>query len=230
MWRLDKSVEAEGRLENIKELYNVLGEFETINAFIEYAALVTDADEKTEGDQLVVMTLHASKGLEFECVFLAGWEEGLFPHQKALDESGAKGLEEERRLAYVGLTRAKEKAFISFANNRKIYGQWENALSSRFIDELPDAHIQNETHSLGGGSYWDKKEFSEYEYRSWAKQERKSFYQPLYTPQKSKRIGKRVYHESFGYGTVIRETPNGLEVHFDDVGMKKVQARFLSQV
>jgi len=231
MWRTDKSVEAEGRLENIKELYNVLGEFETINAFIEYAALVTDADEKTDGDQLVVMTLHASKGLEFDCVFLAGWEEGLFPHQKTLDESGSQGLEEERRLAYVGLTRAKEKAFISYATNRKIYGQWENALSSRFIDELPDEHVQNDTQiNLGGSPFWNKNTFSRYDKSDWVTQESKPFYQPAYTAPKSKRIGKRVYHESFGYGTVIKETPNGLEVHFDDLGLKKVQSRFLSEV
>ncbi|MBR6412756.1 MAG: UvrD-helicase domain-containing protein [Alphaproteobacteria bacterium] len=231
MWRTDKSVEAEGRLENIKELYNVLGEFETINAFIEYAALVTDADEKTDGDQLVVMTLHASKGLEFDCVFLAGWEEGLFPHQKTLDESGSQGLEEERRLAYVGLTRAKEKAFISYATNRKIYGQWENALSSRFIDELPDEHVQNDTQiNLGGSPFWNKNTFSRYDKSDWVTQESKPFYQPAYTAPKSKRIGKRVYHESFGYGTVIKETPNGLEVHFDDLGLKKVQSRFLAEV
>ena len=226
MWRTDKSPEAEGRLENIKELYNVLSEFETINAFIEYAALVTDADESTTGDQLVVMTLHASKGLEFDCVFLAGWEEGLFPHQKALDESGEEGLEEERRLAYVGLTRAREKAFISYASNRKIYGQWENALSSRFIDELPNDHIQNDTEmGLGPTDFGDRPFFDRQ--TDWFKPRSTPTY---YSPQKSKRIGKRVYHESFGYGTVIKDTPNGLEVHFDDFGLKKVQSRFLSTV
>ncbi|MDY6407918.1 MAG: UvrD-helicase domain-containing protein [Pseudomonadota bacterium] len=231
MWRTDKSVEAEGRLENIKELYNVLGEFETINEFIEYAALVTDADESTEGDQLVVMTLHASKGLEFNCVFLSGWEEGLFPHQKALDESGQQGLEEERRLAYVGLTRARQKAFISYALNRKIYGQWENALSSRFIDELSDEDIQNDTDIGIGKTFSSGKEpFSSYSAHQWTRDTFETVYQKPFPSHSSRRIGKRVYHESFGYGTVIKETPNGLEVRFDDVGIKKVQSRFLSQV
>lgn len=240
MWRTDKSPEAEGRLENIKELYNVLNDFESIKDFIEYAALVTDADENTTGDQLLVMTLHASKGLEFDCVFLAGWEEGLFPHQKALDETGESGLEEERRLAYVGLTRAKEKAFVSFASNRRVYGKWENALPSRFLDELPDDHIQNDTEVKMGYGYVPNIEtdthafHNSYHYDSspWATPERRATYTsrqntPVIT--KSKRIGKRVYHESFGYGTVLRETPNGLEVSFDTQGIKKVQARYLSE-
>ncbi|MBQ7412826.1 MAG: UvrD-helicase domain-containing protein [Alphaproteobacteria bacterium] len=239
MWRSDKSPEAEGRLENIKELYNVLDEFETINDFIEYAALVTDADENTTEDQLVVMTLHASKGLEFDCVFLTGWEEGLFPHQKAMDESGEEGLEEERRLAYVGITRAREKAFISFATNRRIYGQWENALPSRFIDELPADHIQNETTvSMGYGNQGfshtkvNPYRYEESPFAAPTHQSVDPYWNsnlPHHQASKSRRVGKRVYHESFGYGTVIKETPNGLEVHFDDFGLKKVQARFLSE-
>ena len=239
MWRSDKSPEAEGRLENIKELYNVLDEFETINDFIEYAALVTDADENTTEDQLVVMTLHASKGLEFDCVFLTGWEEGLFPHQEAMDESGEEGLEEERRLAYVGITRAREKAFISFATNRRIYGQWENALPSRFIDELPADHIQNETTvSMGYGNQGfshtkvNPYRYEESPFAAPTHQSVDPYWNsnlPHHQASKSRRVGKRVYHESFGYGTVIKETPNGLEVHFDDFGLKKVQARFLSE-
>lgn len=240
MWRTDKSPEAEGRLENIKELYNVLNDFESIKDFIEYAALVTDADENTTGDQLLVMTLHASKGLEFDCVFLAGWEEGLFPHQKALDETGESGLEEERRLAYVGLTRAKEKAFVSFASNRRVYGKWENALPSRFLDELPDDHIQNDTEVKMGYGYipnieTDRQTFHDsyhYDASPWATPARRANDTPRHiTPviTKSKRIGKRVYHEAFGYGTVLRETPNGLEVSFDSQGIKKVQARYLNE-
>ena len=141
MWRSDKSPEAEGRIENIMELYTVLDDFETIQSFIEYATLVTDSDETTTEEQLIVMTLHASKGLEFSEIYLPGWEEGLFPHQKALDETGDAGLEEERRLAYVGITRAKRKVIISFANNRRMYGKWINSLPSRFIQELPEKHI-----------------------------------------------------------------------------------------
>jgi len=239
MWRTDKSPEAEGRLENIKELYNVLDEFETLNAFIEYAALVTDADENTTGEQLVVMTLHASKGLEFDHVFLAGWEEGLFPHQKALDEAGEEGLEEERRLAYVGITRARKKAFISYATNRKIYGHWENTVSSRFIDELPNEHIQSETemreqYNFSQSVFDQGRNRYSYDQSPFANVERQAVnpYWNKNLPQyqyKSKRVGKRVYHESFGYGTVVKEAANGLEVHFDDYGMKKVQARFLSE-
>lgn len=232
MWRLDKSPEAEGRLENIKELYNVLGDFNTINEFIEYASLVTDADDKVSTDQLVIMTLHASKGLEFDAVFLPGWEEGLFPHQKALDESGDSGLEEERRLAYVGITRARKKAFISFASNRRVYGQWQNALPSRFVEELPADHIEDKTErALGRNASFDsietmwrgqKKEAAFKAFQNWT---------PAYTPaKKSKRLGKRVYHESFGYGTVIREDGDRLEIHFDDVGLKKVLSKYLEAV
>ena len=233
MWRMDKSVEADGRIENIKELYNVLGDFADLSEFLDYAALVTDTDDKTDGEQLVVMTLHASKGLEFDNVFLPGWEEGLFPHQKALDETGDEGLEEERRLAYVGLTRAKKRAYISYASSRKMYGQWQNPLPSRFVDELPADHILDCTeNAMGRRGAYDRidryvadlerkgKTFASFD--NWA---------PNYMPaKKTKRIGKRVFHDSFGYGTVIREEGDRLEVHFDDVGSKKVLARFLEAV
>ena len=234
MWRTDKSPEAEGRLENIRELYNVLDEFETLTAFIEYAALVTDADDNTTGEQLVVMTLHAAKGLEFDCVFLAGWEEGLFPHQRALDEAGEQGLEEERRLAYVGLTRARKKAYISFASNRKIYGRWENAIPSRFIDELPPEHIQNNTRVRMGYSESVNTTHSDYRYDTSpfaaAGRHGATTNTPTVSPHTSRRIGRRVYHDSFGFGTVLRETPNGLEVRFDEAGIRKVRAQFLSAV
>ncbi len=233
MWRMDKSPEAEGRIENIKELYNVLGDFTSLYEFLEYAALITDTDDKVEADQLVVMTLHASKGLEFDTVFLPGWEDGLFPHQKALDETGDEGLEEERRLAYVGLTRAKKRAYISFASSRRVYGQWQNAMPSRFVDELPADHILDCTeNAMGRRGAYDSidryvaelgrkgRQFSSFD--NWT---------PAYTqPKKSKRLGKRVFHDSFGYGTVIREEGDRLEVHFDDAGPKKVLARFLEAV
>lgn len=233
MWRMDKSIESDGRIENIKELYNVLGDFASLNEFLDYAALVTDTDDKTEGEQLVVMTLHASKGLEFDNVFLPGWEEGLFPHQKALDEAGDEGLEEERRLAYVGLTRARKRAYISYVSSRKMYGQWQNAMPSRFVDELPIDHIMDCTeNAMGRRGAYDRID------RYVADLERKgktfaSFdnWTPNYTPQKkTKRLGKRVFHDSFGYGTVIREEGDRLEVHFDDVGPKKVLSRFLEAV
>lgn len=233
MWRMDKSVESDGRIENVKELYNVLGDFASLNEFLDYAALVTDTDDKTNDEELVVMTLHASKGLEFDNVFLPGWEEGVFPHQKALDEAGDEGLEEERRLAYVGLTRARKRAYISYASSRKMYGQWQNPLPSRFVDELPVDHILDCTeNAMGRRGAYDRID------RYVADLERKgktfaSFdnWVPNYTPpQKTKRLGKRVFHDSFGYGTVIREEGDRLEVHFDDVGPKKVLSRFLEAV
>lgn len=287
MWRMDKSPEAEGRLENLKELSTVLKDFTSINDFIEYAALVTDADASSTEEQLVVMTLHASKGLEFDIVFLPGWEEGLFPHQKALDDIGDAGLEEERRLAYVGLTRARQKAFVSFALSRRIYGQFQNPLPSRFIDELPAEHISDYTrfsgtetstcssrfqtnnmapltwHSehnqyddidsswgRGSDSFWYQKEDRDcpifdkrtksdrfYHNAPSSYSDNRSYGEKSYTPQftskratkTSRRIGKRVFHETFGYGTVIREEGTRLEVHFDTHGLKKVLAAYLNE-
>ncbi|MBR4927298.1 MAG: UvrD-helicase domain-containing protein [Alphaproteobacteria bacterium] len=233
MWRMDKSPEAEGRIENIKELYNVLGDFASLNEFLEYAALITDTDDKVEADQLVVMTLHASKGLEFDTVFLPGWEDGLFPHQKALDETGDEGLEEERRLAYVGLTRAKKRAYISFASSRRVYGQWQNAMPSRFVDELPSDHILDCTENAMGrrGAYDSIDRYVAELGRKGRQFASFDNWTPAYTqPKKSKRLGKRVFHDSFGYGTVIREEGDRLEVHFDDAGPKKVLSRFLEAV
>lgn len=226
-WRQDKSVEAEGRLENLQELYNVLSDFDSLRDFIEYASLVTDTDEQVTADQLVVMTLHASKGLEFGAVYLPGWEEGVFPHQKALDDGGASALEEERRLAYVGVTRAREKVNISFATNRKVYGQWQNALPSRFIDELPSQHIVD----LSDSSFGRHVRPEEVQGFSHVQniQRNKGFYGNT-SFKKTKRLGKRVYHDSFGYGTVVREEGERLEVHFDQCGIKKILAKFLEAV
>jgi DNA helicase-2/ATP-dependent DNA helicase PcrA len=144
MLKADKSPESAGRLENLKELVRSMEQFDSLAAFLEHVSLVMELEQNEgETDKLNLMTLHAAKGLEFETVFLPGWEEGLFPSQRTLDEKGNAGLEEERRLAYVGLTRAKTRAFISFAANRRVHGQWQSALPSRFIGELPDAHIDN---------------------------------------------------------------------------------------
>lgn len=142
MWQADKSPQAQSRLENLKELVRFMGEFETLAGFLEHVALVMDTDQGSDGDRVSIMTLHAAKGLEFDTVFLGGWEEGLFPHQRSLDESGKAGLEEERRLAYVGITRAKMLAKISFAQNRRNRGLYQSALPSRFVDELPEADIE----------------------------------------------------------------------------------------
>jgi DNA helicase-2/ATP-dependent DNA helicase PcrA len=141
MWRKDRTAEAAGRLENLKELVRAMDEFPDLAAFLEHVALVMDADNQDSEERVSIMTLHAAKGLEFETVFLPGWEEGLFPHQRSLDESGRAGLEEERRLAYVGLTRAKRRAKIYFATNRRMRGLWQTTLPSRFLDELPAGHV-----------------------------------------------------------------------------------------
>ncbi len=155
MWQADKSPQAQARLENLKELVRFMHDFDTLGGFLEHVALVMDADQGSDGDRVSLMTMHAAKGLEFETVFLPGWEEGLFPHQRALDESGKAGLEEERRLAYVGLTRAKRRAKISFAQNRRTHGLYQSAIPSRFVDELPVANVdvvENPT-PYGGVSY-----------------------------------------------------------------------------
>ena len=141
-WKNDKSPEAPGRLENLKELIKALDEFENLQGFLEHVSLVMDNSQEDVGEKVSIMTLHAAKGLEFPAVFLPGWEDGLFPWQRSMDESGLKGVEEERRLAYVGITRAEEICTISFAANRRVYNQWQSALPSRFIDELPEAHVE----------------------------------------------------------------------------------------
>jgi len=154
MWQADKSPQAQARLENLKELVRFMHEFDSLEGFLEHVSLVMDADQAGDGERVSLMTLHAAKGLEFEVVFLPGWEEGLFPHQRSLDESGQAGLEEERRLAYVGLTRAKRIAKVSFAQNRRNRGLYQSALPSRFVDELPEAHVEVlEAKMPFGGAY-----------------------------------------------------------------------------
>ncbi|MFT7595291.1 MAG: DNA helicase-2/ATP-dependent DNA helicase PcrA [Paracoccaceae bacterium] len=153
-WQNDKTPEAPGRLENLKELVKALESFENLQGFLEHVSLIMDNASGDEDQKVSIMTLHAAKGLEFPVVFLPGWEDGLFPSQRSMDESGIKGLEEERRLAYVGITRAEEICTISFAANRRIFGQWQNALPSRFIDELPEENVDVLTPpGLYGGSF-----------------------------------------------------------------------------
>ncbi|OWV76911.1 ATP-dependent DNA helicase [Rhizobium sp. R339] len=142
MWKNDKSAEAPGRLENLKELIRSMESFESMRGFLEHVSLVMDAETNENLDAVSIMTLHSAKGLEFDTVFLPGWEEGLFPHQRSLDESGRAGLEEERRLAYVGITRAKRRCHIWFVSNRRIHGLWQSTLPSRFLDELPESHVE----------------------------------------------------------------------------------------
>tara|TARA_B100000945_G_scaffold295665_1_gene273357 strand:- start:392 stop:1309 length:918 start_codon:yes stop_codon:yes gene_type:complete len=146
MLKSKKDLENENRLENIKELLSAMKEFDNLESFLEHVSLATSIDQEWDGQKINMMTMHAAKGLEFEVVFLPGWEEGLFPHQKSIEEKGQKGLEEERRLAYVGITRAKQKAIISFSMNRFYQGDWMDSMASRFIDELPEKHIEKNSY------------------------------------------------------------------------------------
>jgi len=153
-WQNDRTPEGPGRLENLKELVKALEGFENLQGFLEHVSLIMDNEQESNGAKVSIMTLHGAKGLEFPMVFLPGWEDGLFPSQRSMDESGLKGLEEERRLAYVGITRAEEVCTISFAANRRVYGQWQSALPSRFVDELPGEHVDVLTPpGLYGGGY-----------------------------------------------------------------------------
>ncbi|MEB3885774.1 UvrD-helicase domain-containing protein [Lyngbya sp. CCY1209] len=154
MWQADKNPDSPGRLENLKELVKALENFDNLQGFLEHVSLVMDNDKQDAEQKVSIMTLHAAKGLEFPAVFLPGWEDGLFPSQRSMDESGLKGLEEERRLAYVGITRAEEVCTISFAGNRRVFGQWQSQLPSRFVDELPEEHVEVLTPpGLYGGGY-----------------------------------------------------------------------------
>src|ERR1700693_295939 len=152
MWQKDRSADAAGRLENLKELVRSMEEFENLQGFLEHISLVMDRDGGAEDDAVSLMTLHSAKGLEFDNVFLPGWEEGLFPSQRTLDEQGRAGLEEERRLAHVGLTRARRRAKLYFATNRRIHGTWTTTIPSRFLDELPAPNV--EITESKGGSGW----------------------------------------------------------------------------
>jgi DNA helicase-2/ATP-dependent DNA helicase PcrA len=151
MWQKDRSADAAGRLENLKELVRSMEEFENLQGFLEHISLVMDADGGADSEAVSIMTLHSAKGLEFDTVFLPGWEEGLLPHQRSLDEEGRAGLEEERRLAHVGMTRARRRAKIYFVSNRRVRGTWSSTLPSRFVDELPEPHVEvAEAKGFGG--------------------------------------------------------------------------------
>src|SRR4030095_134454 len=155
MWQKDRSADAAGRLENLKELVRSMEEFENLSGLLEHIALVMDADKSESGEAVSIMTMHSAKGLEFDTVFLPGWEEGLFPSQRTLDDQGRAGLEEERRLAHVGLTRARRRAKIYFATNRRTHGMWQTNIPSRFLDELPEANVEvtESKGNFGAASY-----------------------------------------------------------------------------
>ena len=153
MWQKDRSADAAGRLENLKELVRSMEDFENLAGFLEHISLVMDNEKGADADAVNIMTLHAAKGLEFDTVFLPGWEEGVFPNQRALDDQGRAGLEEERRLGHVGITRAKKRAKIYFATNRRMHGLWQTNIPSRFLDELPEANVEVTELQSGFGGY-----------------------------------------------------------------------------
>ena len=255
MWQNDKTPEAPGRLENLKELVKALEGFENLQGFLEHVSLIMDNEQDEAGEKVSIMTLHAAKGLEFPAVFLPGWEDGLFPSQRSMDESGLKGLEEERRLAYVGITRAEEVCTISFAANRRVYGQWQSALPSRFVDELPEAHVEVLTPpglygggfgaaapgggAPGGGIEARAASANVYNSPGWKRLQARSGQHGLSQPRESRstvidleavsafEMGQRVFHQKFGYGAIIGIEGDKLEIDFEKASVKKVVARFV---
>jgi DNA helicase II / ATP-dependent DNA helicase PcrA len=253
MWQNDKSPEAQGKLDNLKELVRSMGEFENLEGFMEHIGLVMDRDQGESGDEVNIMTLHSSKGLEFGTVFLPGWEEGLFPSQRTLDEKGRAGLEEERRLAYVGITRAKRRATISFAQNRQVRGLWQSAIPSRFLDELPPNHIEvvPMTTSYGGygigsygGSRFENVQRDSYATPGWQRMaDRQQRGEALRTSPRFSdggsdivgaqglgfKTGERVFHDKFGYGRIMAVDANKLTVDFEKAGEKRVIDTFVQR-
>ncbi len=253
MWKAERSADAAGRLENLKELTRSMEEFPSLTAFLEHVSLVMDAESDEVGERVSIMTLHAAKGLEFDVVFLPGWEEGLFPHQRSLDENGRAGLEEERRLAYVGLTRARRQAKIYFVANRRIRGLWQSTQPSRFLDELPAAHV--EVLDAGGGrdaypaSRFDRVEAFSSTYGSpgWRRAPARAnapgaaaagrgpvTIEGRLTAQSTIQsrfvTGARVFHIKFGPGSVAAVDGAKLTVDFDKAGRKMVLESFVQRV
>jgi DNA helicase II / ATP-dependent DNA helicase PcrA len=249
----DKSAEAPGRLDNLKELVRSMEQFESLAAFLEHVSLVMELEQNETEDRMSLMTLHAAKGLEFDTVFLPGWEEGLFPSQRTMDENGLAGLEEERRLAYVGLTRAKKRIRISFAANRRVHGSWQSALPSRFITELPEEHVDSVVDEGFYGGYVGFRDnqaqggfASTYDSPGWKRaqanraQSQQRTRPPLIEAQAyvvqtndpsaaSYAKGERVFHQKFGYGRIVSVEGNKLLVDFDKAGSKRVIDNFVTR-
>jgi len=237
MWQKDKSPEAPGRLDNLREFVTGLEEWDTVAGFLEHVSLVMDNDAQPNDEGITLMTLHAAKGLEFDTVFLPGWEEDIFPNRRSLDEGGQKSLEEERRLAYVGLTRARARVFVSFAANRRVYNQWQSSIPSRFISELPKNAVEEDSdaglYGQSGGGGWSG--FSE----GGVSRAGAGMRKPLglvegesyeITPRDEAsafQLGDRVFHQKFGYGIVEDIDGAKLEIEFEKAGRKKVLDSFI---
>ncbi|MCB2087805.1 MAG: ATP-binding domain-containing protein, partial [Sphingomonadaceae bacterium] len=258
MLEAEKTAEAKGRIENLSELARAMEDYETLGDFLEHVSLVMDNDRNDDGEKVTIMTIHAAKGLEFDNIFCVGWEEGVFPSQRALDEGGLASLEEERRLAYVAITRARRRCTITHAANRRIYGQWTSSIPSRFIEELPAEHIEQETTLTGGASMWqanwseredpfahvsrDRPERSSSRGPGWqralstgyekaparVRETTRSAASFAAKPRADISIGARVFHEKFGFGTVTDQEGNKLEIEFEHAGTKRVLDSFVS--
>ncbi|WP_245647641.1 ATP-dependent helicase [Novosphingobium lentum] len=253
----ERSVEASGRLENLSELARAMEEYATLGDFLEHVSLVMDNEADASAERITVMTIHAAKGLEFDHVFLPGWEEGVFPSQRALDEGGLASLEEERRLAYVAITRARRRCTILHAANRRIYGQWTSSIPSRFIAELPQDHVEQETTLSGGASLWranwseqgdpfahlarDAPGRTQTRGPGWQRavatgydatpkrlaEPGRSAASFAAKPRADIAVGARVFHDKFGYGTVAAQEGNKLEIDFESAGRKRVIDSFV---
>ncbi len=254
----DRSAESAGRAENLSELARAMEDYETLGDFLEHVSLVMDNDRGDAEETVTIMTIHAAKGLEFDNVFCVGWEEGVFPSQRAIDEGGLASLEEERRLAYVAITRARRQAMILHAANRRIYGQWTSSIPSRFIEELPEEHIAQESTMSGGASLWranwsenedpfahvarDRPERTQTRGPGWRRAveggyetHQKRLAEPgrsaasfAAAPRSDIRIGAMVSHAKFGTGCVIDQEGNKLEIEFEDYGTKRVIDSFVT--
>ena len=257
MWKNDKSIDAPGRIENLEELVRAMGEYDSLEEFLEHISLVMENNQNAGADTISIMTLHGAKGLEFDMVFLPGWEETVFPIQRSLDEKGLEGLEEERRLAYVGITRAKKKAHILYAGSRLVFGQWQTLMPSRFIAELPDEHCERSS-GLSSGAYenqgitdtgyaekttskprshyynpsWNKKsEIGQTRQDKIAKGKSRTVKKHVKKPTviSTYAIGERVFHDKFGYGVVEDIEGDVLEVKFESSGSKKILEDYVSR-
>ncbi|WP_199503657.1 ATP-dependent helicase [Qipengyuania sp. YIM B01966] len=260
MLKAERSAESAGRLENLSELARAMEEYATLADFLDHVSLVMDNDARDDGEKVTIMTMHAAKGLEFDHVFLPGWEEGVFPSQRALDEGGLASLEEERRLGYVAITRARRRCTILHAANRRIYGQWTSSIPSRFISELPADHIEQETTMTGGASLWranwsetedpfahvarDRPDRAQARGPGWQRALATGYEtRPARVPENHRSaasfaakartdiaIGQRVFHDKFGYGTVTDQEGNKLEIAFEHAGTKRVIDSFVKPV